>query len=86
MGREPYPLPPESRSTICAHEDKNPQYTGLLKIGYTLMNTQSCGARQYPICGEMVGTSGLPAFLLIRGNAPTYPKRRTICCPSFWPA
>jgi hypothetical protein len=36
-----FPPRPESRPTIYAYEDTNPQYAGLLKIGYTTTDAQS---------------------------------------------
>lgn len=39
---------PASRPTIYAYEDTNPQYAGLLKVGYTTVNAPSRVARQYP--------------------------------------
>ncbi len=43
-----FPPRPESRPTIYAYEDTNPQYAGLLKVGYTTVNVQSRVAQQYP--------------------------------------
>lgn len=40
---------PESQPTIYAYEDTNPQYLGLLKVGYTTINVQKRVAQQYPI-------------------------------------
>ncbi len=37
-----------SRPTIYAYEDTNPQYAGLLKVGYTTADAQSRVAQQYP--------------------------------------
>ena len=44
-----FPTRPESRPTIYAYEDTNPQYAGLLKVGYTTVDAQSRVAQQYPI-------------------------------------
>ena len=44
-----FPLRPESQPTIYAYEDTNPQYAGLLKIGYTTVDAQGCVAQQYPV-------------------------------------
>ena len=49
MSKEFFPPRPESRPTIYAYEDTNPQYAGLLKVGYTVANAQSRVAQQYPI-------------------------------------
>lgn len=43
-----FPLRPASRPTIYAYEDTNPQYAGLLKVGYTTVDAQSRVAQQYP--------------------------------------
>ena len=44
-----FPPRPESRPTIYAYCDTNPQYTGLLKVGYTTRDAQTRVAQQYPI-------------------------------------
>ncbi|MFH0988867.1 MAG: GIY-YIG nuclease family protein [bacterium] len=43
-----FPPRPDSRPTIYAYEDTNPQYGGLLKIGYTTVDVQTRVAQQYP--------------------------------------
>ena len=43
-----FPPRPLSRPTIYAYEDTNPQYAGLLKVGYTTVDAQSRVAQQYP--------------------------------------
>ncbi|MBI5641005.1 MAG: GIY-YIG nuclease family protein [Nitrospirae bacterium] len=43
-----FPRRPNSRPTIYAYEDTNPQYRGLLKIGYTTVDAKSRVAQQYP--------------------------------------
>jgi hypothetical protein len=43
-----FPSRPASRPTIYAYEDTNPQYAGLLKVGYTTVDAQSRIAQQYP--------------------------------------
>jgi hypothetical protein len=43
-----FPLRPDSTPTIYAYEDTNPQYAGLLKVGYTTVDAQSRVAQQYP--------------------------------------
>ena len=48
MSKEFFPPRPESRPTIYAYEDTNPQYEGLLKIGYTMVDVKSRVAQQYP--------------------------------------
>jgi hypothetical protein len=48
MSNEFFPPRPKSRPTIYAYEDTNPQYAGLLKVGYTTADAQSRVAQQYP--------------------------------------
>lgn len=43
-----FPLRPEARPMIYAYEDSNPDYNGLLKVGYTTINVEQRVARQYP--------------------------------------
>ncbi len=43
-----FPPRPASRPAIYAYEDTNPQYEGLLKVGYTTVDAQSRVAQQYP--------------------------------------
>ncbi|HUW98611.1 MAG TPA: GIY-YIG nuclease family protein [Acidiferrobacter sp.] len=43
-----FPPRPDSRPTIYAYEDTHPQYTGLLKVGYTTVDAQRRVAQQYP--------------------------------------
>jgi len=48
MSKDFFPPRPESRPTIYAYEDTNPQYAALLKVGYTTQDAQSRVAQQYP--------------------------------------
>ena len=48
MANEFFPARPDSRPAIYAYEDTNPQYAGLLKVGYTTVNVRSRVAQQYP--------------------------------------
>ncbi len=48
MNKDFFPPRPESRPTIYAYEDTNPQYVDLLKVGYTNVDAQSRVAQQYP--------------------------------------
>jgi len=48
MSKEFFPPRPDSRPTIYAYQDTNPQYRGLLKIGYTTVDAQTRVAQQYP--------------------------------------
>ena len=43
-----FPPRPDSKPTIYAYEDTNPQYQGLLKIGYTTVDVQKRVEEQYP--------------------------------------
>jgi len=43
-----FPQRPESHPMIYAYEDFNPQYKGLLKVGYTEKDVESRVAQQYP--------------------------------------
>ena len=48
MSKKFFPPRPDSHPTIYAYEDTNPQYAGLLKIGYTTVDAQRRVAQQYP--------------------------------------
>ncbi|OGP74800.1 MAG: restriction endonuclease [Deltaproteobacteria bacterium RBG_16_49_23] len=48
MSKDFFPQRPDSRPTIYAYEDTNPQYTGLLKVGYTTSDVQTRVVQQYP--------------------------------------
>jgi len=48
MSSDFFPPRPESRPTIYAYEDTNPQYAGLLKVGYTTVDAQARVDQQYP--------------------------------------
>jgi len=48
LSREFFPPRPYSKPTIYAYEDTNPQYKGLLKVGYTSVDVQDRVAQQYP--------------------------------------
>jgi hypothetical protein len=49
MSKEFFPPRPDSRPTIYAYQDTNPQYAGLLKVGYTAKSARERVAAQYPI-------------------------------------
>lgn len=49
MSEKYFPKRPEATPTIYAYIDTNPQYSGLLKIGYTTGNAEKRVAEQYPI-------------------------------------
>lgn len=46
--QEFFPLRPEAAPSIYAYKDTNPQYKGLLKIGYTTGDVRDRVAQQYP--------------------------------------
>ena len=46
--KEFFPARPSSRPMIYAYEDLNPQYKGLLKVGYTERDVETRVAQQYP--------------------------------------
>ncbi len=48
MSNDFFPPRPASRPTVYAYEDTNPQYAGLLKVGYTTVDAQGRVAQQYP--------------------------------------
>lgn len=48
MSKEFFPPRPETQPTIYAYTDSNPQYVGLLKVGYTTLNAKKRVAEQYP--------------------------------------
>ena len=47
MSKEFFPPRPAARPTIYAYEDTNPQYAGLLKVGYTTLDGRARVAQQY---------------------------------------
>jgi len=55
-----FPPRPEVIPSIYAYEDTNPQYSGLLKIGYTTLDIQTRVAQQYPTLRP-----GKPPFRLV---------------------
>lgn len=48
MSQDFFPPKPQVNPTIYAYEDTNPQYAGLLKVGFTNGNVQDRVAQQYP--------------------------------------
>lgn len=48
MNKGFFPQRPQTTPTIYAYEDTNPQYKGLLKIGYTTRDAKTRVAQQYP--------------------------------------
>ncbi|MDR1786083.1 MAG: GIY-YIG nuclease family protein [Spirochaetaceae bacterium] len=49
MAKDFFPPRPGLAPKIYAYEDTNPQYAGLLKVGYTTVDVQKRVAEQYPI-------------------------------------
>ena len=49
MSNKFFPPRPDSNPQIYAYEDTNPQYSGLLKIGYTTIDVKTRVEQQYPI-------------------------------------
>jgi len=49
MSKEFFPQRPEAKPAIYAYEDTNPQYKGLLKVGYTSVSAHARVAQQYNI-------------------------------------
>ena len=41
MKNDFFPLRADTNPTIYAYEDSNPQFTGLLKVGFTTINAQT---------------------------------------------
>jgi hypothetical protein len=48
MDKDFFPLRPEAHPMIYAYEDSNPEYRGLLKVGYTTISVEQRVAQQYP--------------------------------------
>ena len=63
--KEFFPQRPEARPMIYAYEDKNPQYKGLLKVGYTSVDVQKRVAQQYPTLSPL----GTPYRIVLEESA-----------------
>ena len=48
MATDFFPQRPDAHPMIYAYEDTNPQYKGLLKVGYTAIDVDKRVAQQYP--------------------------------------
>lgn len=48
MSKDFFPLRPDANPTIYAYQDSNPDYKGLLKVGYTTIGASQRVAQQYP--------------------------------------
>lgn len=49
MSKEFFPSRPEANPTIYAYQDMSPQYDGMLKVGFTIIDAKTRVAQQYPI-------------------------------------
>ncbi|GHU37692.1 type III restriction endonuclease [Clostridia bacterium] len=49
MNKELFPPRPSSHPKIYAYEDSNPEYKGLLKVGFTTKDVEQRVAQQYPV-------------------------------------
>jgi hypothetical protein len=65
MSKHFFPSRPEANPTIYAYEDTNPQYKGLLKVGYTTIDVRTRIAQQYPIIRPVT----LPYKILLEESA-----------------
>jgi len=48
MDKDLFPLRPDAQPMIYAYEDSNPEYKGLLKVGYSAVDVEQRVAQQYP--------------------------------------
>ena len=65
MSSDFFPPRPESRPVIYAYQDTNPQYKGLLKIGYSTRTAAERVAEQYPIARP----GALPYHIVFEASA-----------------
>lgn len=65
MSKEFFPPKVETNPTIYAYQDTNPQYLGLLKVGFTTIDAQTRVAQQYPI----VKPGKLPYVIVLEESA-----------------
>ena len=72
-----FPARPDANPTIYAYSDNNPQYGGMLKIGYTIKSAQERVAEQYPILkpGKIPYVIQNPQFA---GTVPYLPTKMCI--------
>ena len=81
-----FPQRPTTHPMIYAYEDTNPQYRGLLKVGYTTVDVDRRVAQQYPTKRPALYETGqlmdwvyenfsLQAALDFGENAPLQPHR-----------
>ena len=60
MSKEFFPYRPQLNPTIYAYSDTNPQFTGLLKVGYTTRSAKERLEELYPI-----KTPGKPTYRIV---------------------
>ena len=65
MSKNFFPKRPDANPTIYAYEDTNPQYKGLLKVGFTNVDAKTRVAQQYPI----VRPGDLPYTIVLEESA-----------------
>ncbi len=65
MAKEFFPKRSEAKPTIYAYTDTNPQYNGLLKVGYTSVSAKARVEQQYPI----IKPGALPYKIVIEESA-----------------
>ncbi|MHB8637589.1 MAG: GIY-YIG nuclease family protein [Fimbriimonadaceae bacterium] len=76
MSKEFFPPRPPVNATVYAYEDKNPQYSGLLKVGFTTRAAKTRVAQQYPTLRP-----GAPPYRIVieesamRGDGSTFTDR-----------
>lgn len=66
-----FPQRPATHPMIYAYEDTNPQYKGLLKVGYTTVDVDRRVAQQYPTKRP---DGSVPYRIVLRESA-MYPDR-----------
>lgn len=65
MSKEFFPQRPAANPTIYAYEDTNPQYAGMLKVGFTNIDAKTRVAQQYPI----IKPGALPYRIVLEESA-----------------
>lgn len=66
MENDLFPQRPKVQPMIYAYEDTNPQYKGMLKVGYTAIGVDKRVAQQYPTKRP---TGSVPYRIMYRGSA-----------------
>ena len=67
-----FPQRPATHPMIYAYEDTNPQYKGLLKVGYTTVDVDRRVAQQYPTKRP----DGSVPYLIVLRESAMYPDGR----------